>query len=48
MKERGLNKRWASQVGIDFANNPEVLKHAQKVLAGTQKRPGRGTSKPAI
>jgi len=30
MKERGLNKRWASQVGIDFANNPEVLKHAQK------------------
>jgi radical SAM superfamily enzyme YgiQ (UPF0313 family) len=30
MKERGLNKRWASQVGIDFANNPEVLKYAQK------------------
>ncbi len=30
MKERGLNKRWASQVGIDFASNPEVLKYAQK------------------
>ena len=30
MVERGLNKRWASQVGIDFANNPEVLKWAQK------------------
>jgi len=30
MKERGLNKRWASQVGIDFADNPEVLKYAQK------------------
>lgn len=30
MKERGLNKRWAAQVGIDFANNPEVLKYAQK------------------
>ena len=30
MKERGLNKRWASQVGIDFANNPEILKWAQK------------------
>lgn len=30
MKERGLNKRWASQVGIDFASNPEVLKWAKK------------------
>jgi len=30
MVERGLNKRWASQVGIDFASNPEVLKYAQK------------------
>jgi radical SAM superfamily enzyme YgiQ (UPF0313 family) len=30
MKERGLNKRWASQVGIDFGNNPEVLNWAQK------------------
>lgn len=28
MAERGLNKRWASQVGIDFANSPEVLKWA--------------------
>jgi len=30
MKERGLNKRWVTQVGIDFADNPEVLKYAQK------------------
>jgi len=30
MKERGLNKRWASQVGIDFANSPEVLRWAQE------------------
>jgi len=30
MVERGLNKRWASQVGIDFANNTEVLRWAQK------------------
>jgi radical SAM superfamily enzyme YgiQ (UPF0313 family) len=30
MVERGLNKRWLSQVGIDFANNLEVLKWAQK------------------
>jgi radical SAM superfamily enzyme YgiQ (UPF0313 family) len=30
MVERGLNKRWASQVGIDFANNPEVLKWARE------------------
>jgi len=29
MKERGLNKRWVSQVGIDFTNNLEVLKWAQ-------------------
>jgi len=30
MVERGLNKRWLSQVGIDFANNLEMLKWAQK------------------
>lgn len=30
MKERGLNKRWVSQAGIDFGNSPEVLKWAQK------------------
>ena len=30
MKERGLNKRWVCQAGIDFANNPAVLKHAKK------------------
>ena len=30
MVERGLNKLWTSQVGIDFANNPEVLKWAKK------------------
>jgi len=30
MKERGLNKRWACQPGIDFAINPEVLKYAQE------------------
>ena len=30
MVERGLNKRWVSQVGIDFANDPEVLKWAKK------------------
>jgi len=30
MVERGLNKRWLSQVGIDFANNLEVLKWAQQ------------------
>ena len=30
MVERGLNKRWICQVGIDFANNPEVLQWAQK------------------
>ncbi len=30
MKERRLNKRWGCQVGIDFANNPEVLKYAQE------------------
>jgi len=30
MIKRGLNKRWACQVGIDFANNPDVLKYAKK------------------
>ena len=30
MTERGLNKRWISQVGIDFANNPDVLMWAKK------------------
>jgi radical SAM superfamily enzyme YgiQ (UPF0313 family) len=30
MIERGLKKRWGSQVGIDFANNPDVLKYAKK------------------
>ena len=30
MVERRLNKEWACQVGIDFANNPHVLKHARK------------------
>ena len=30
MEERGLNKRWACQAGIDFASNPEVLLSAQK------------------
>ena len=30
MVEKGLNKRWVSQVGIDFANNLEVLQWAQK------------------
>ena len=30
LKERGLNKRWISQLGIDFGNNPEVLNWAQK------------------
>ena len=30
MKERGLNKRWASQVGIDFGNNPKVLRWAKR------------------
>lgn len=30
MSDRGLKKRWASQVGIDFANNPDVLKWAKK------------------
>lgn len=30
MLERRLNKRWACQVGIDFANNPDVLKLAKK------------------
>ena len=30
MVDRELNKRWVSQVGIDFGNNPEVLKWARK------------------
>jgi radical SAM superfamily enzyme YgiQ (UPF0313 family) len=30
MLERRLNKRWACQVGIDFANNPDVLRLAGK------------------
>jgi len=30
MVERGLNKAWACQVGIDFARNPEVLSHARR------------------
>jgi len=30
MIERGLNKRWACQVGIDFVNNSDVLKFALK------------------
>lgn len=30
MRERGLNKRWIAQVGIDFANSPEVMKWARK------------------
>ena len=30
MVERGLNKRWASQVGIDFASSPEVLRWARE------------------
>jgi len=30
MIDRGLNKRWVSQIGIDFANNPEVLSLASK------------------
>ncbi len=30
MVDRGLNKHWVSQVGIDFGNNPEVLRWAKK------------------
>ncbi len=30
MKDRRLNKRWVAEVGIDFADNPEVLEYAQK------------------
>ncbi len=30
MAERAPGKRWASQVGIDFAHNPEVLKWARQ------------------
>ena len=29
MVERGLNKRWACQVGIDFADNPNLLRLAK-------------------
>ena len=30
MADRGLKKQWGCYVGIDFANNPEVLKYAKK------------------
>ncbi|MBE0480586.1 MAG: B12-binding domain-containing radical SAM protein [Dehalococcoidia bacterium] len=30
MIDRGLKKKWGCAVGIDFANNPEVLKYARK------------------
>jgi len=30
MIERGIKKRWGCYVGIDFANNPEVMKYAKK------------------
>jgi radical SAM superfamily enzyme YgiQ (UPF0313 family) len=30
MKDRGMNKRWISQVGIDFGGNTTVLNWAQK------------------
>jgi len=30
MAERGFSKRWVSQVGIDFAGNPEMLNWARK------------------
>ena len=30
MVDRGLKKQWGCYVGIDFANNPEVLKYAKK------------------
>ncbi len=30
MIERGLDKRWVSQVGIDVANNSDLLKYAKK------------------
>ena len=30
MIDRGIKKRWGCYVGIDFANNPEVLKYAKK------------------
>jgi len=30
MIDRGLNKQWGCYVGIDFANNPEVLKYARR------------------
>ncbi len=30
MIDRGLKKRWAAYVGIDFVNNPEVVEYARK------------------
>jgi radical SAM superfamily enzyme YgiQ (UPF0313 family) len=30
MTDRGLKKRWGCYAGIDFANNPEVLRYAKK------------------
>ncbi|UCC60388.1 MAG: B12-binding domain-containing radical SAM protein [Dehalococcoidia bacterium] len=30
MIDRGIKKRWGCYVGIDFANNPEVMKYAKK------------------
>jgi radical SAM superfamily enzyme YgiQ (UPF0313 family) len=30
MTDRGFNKRWLCQAGIDFATNPDVLKNAHK------------------
>ncbi len=30
MADRGMKKQWGCYVGIDFANNPEVLKYAKK------------------
>ncbi len=30
MIDRGIKKRWGCYVGIDFANNPDVLKYAKK------------------
>jgi radical SAM superfamily enzyme YgiQ (UPF0313 family) len=30
MVDRGIKKRWGCYVGVDFVNNPEVLKYAKK------------------
>jgi radical SAM superfamily enzyme YgiQ (UPF0313 family) len=30
MADRGIKKQWGCYVGIDFANNPEVLRYAKK------------------